>query len=195
MQFTTAFLASAAAMTASALPQAGVTIPENARFGLITIRSGSPIQNLPIQAAARGLYVGLPSQNSTCDVERDTNYATFYLEDTELHLHAASAYPQTMFVDRSGMGQGIVGYTSGAEPVVRNGERKGWALNENNELEFNGVGLQACPNAIDGAWRLWLAGSSNPGGYTNCTGVSAVAYKTDNPISCLYTQEWNPTSA
>ena len=190
MQFTTAFVASAAALTASALPQAGVAIPDGQRFGLITIHSGSPVQNLPIQAAARGLFVGLPKQNSTCDIERDTNYATFYIEDGELNLHAASAYPQTIFVDRSGMGQGIVGYVSGAEPVVRNGEKKGWALNENNEIHFDGVGLQACPGAIDGAWRIWLAGSSNPAGYQNCTGVAAVAYKTDKPISCLYTQTY-----
>lgn len=188
MQFTTAFVASAAALTASALPQVGTPIAENDKFGVIAIRSGSAVQNLPVQAAAKGLLLGLPSQNSTCDIERDTNYATFYINDGELHLYAASAYPQTIFVDRSGMGQGIIQYTSGAEPISKNGETKGWALNENNELQFDGTGLQACPNAIDGAWRLWLQGNDKPGYSENCTGIANVAYKTENPISCLYSQ-------
>jgi hypothetical protein len=47
MQFTTAFIASAAALTASALPQSLGTgeIPDGSRFGVIAIRSGSPIHN------------------------------------------------------------------------------------------------------------------------------------------------------
>lgn len=101
MQFTTAFLASAAALTASALPQT-TPLAADAKFGVITIRSGSPIQNAAIQAAQRSLLVGATSQNASCDAE--ANSATFYIQDEELFLYAASATPQTIFVDRSGMG-------------------------------------------------------------------------------------------
>ena len=104
MQFTTAFIASAAALTASALPQSLSTpIPEGSEFGVITIRSGSEIQNAAVQAARGSLLVGAKSQNASCDAE--TNSATFYIKDEELHLYAASATPQTIFVDRSGMGK------------------------------------------------------------------------------------------
>jgi hypothetical protein len=104
MQFTTAFLASAAAVTASALPQT-TPIATGHGFGLITIRSGSAIQNSGVQAASSGLFVGLKSQNASCDAE--SNFATFYInEDKELHLwESSTSYrPQTIFVDRSGMG-------------------------------------------------------------------------------------------
>jgi hypothetical protein len=87
------------------------------------------------------------------------------------------------------IGQGIVGYTTGAEPKPRNGETKGWALGAGNELQFDGAGIQACPGAIDGGWRIWLAGLTNPGFSENCTGIVGAALKTEDPISCTYTQE------
>jgi hypothetical protein len=102
MQFTTAFLASAAALTASALPQT-TPITTGQGFGLITIRSGS--ENSGVQAANSGLFVGLKSQNASCDAE--TNFATFYInKEQELHLwESSTSYrPTTIFVDRSGMG-------------------------------------------------------------------------------------------
>jgi hypothetical protein len=105
MQFTTAFIASAAALTASALPQSLGTgeIPDGSRFGVIAIRSGSPIHNSGIQASRRGLLVGAKSQNATCDTP--TNFATFYIVDEELFLHSTDAPYQSIFVDRSGMGK------------------------------------------------------------------------------------------
>ncbi|KAF2685626.1 cell wall protein PhiA [Lentithecium fluviatile CBS 122367] len=187
MQFTTAFLASAAALTASALPQSIVTpIPADAKFGVITIRSGSPIHNQALQAARNSLLVGAKSQNASCDA--DTNFATFYINDEELFLYAASATPQTIFVDRSGMGMGKIGYVTGAEPLGRNWETRGWAIGANNELQFDGTGIQACPGAIDGSWSIWLQGLEKPGWNENCTTVAGTAIKTDNPIGCLYTQ-------
>lgn len=125
MQFTTALVASAAALTASALPQT-TPIAAGQGFGIITIRSGSDVQNSGVQAARSGLLVNAKSQNASCDVE--TNFATFYINDEqELHLweSTTSARPQTVYVDRSGMGQGLIGYTTGAQPLPRNGENKG----------------------------------------------------------------------
>jgi len=102
MQFTTALLASAAALTASALPQAA-PVEDGKRFGVVAIRSGSPIQNLAIQAAHAHLMIGADSQGAGCDAP--TNSATFYLSKEELYLHTGGATPQKIFVDRSGMGK------------------------------------------------------------------------------------------
>jgi hypothetical protein len=189
MQFTTAFIASFAAISASALPQAVGTgpIPDGTRFGLITINSGSPIQNGGVQAARKSLLVNAKNQNATCDTP--TNFATFYIEDEVLYLHSTDAPYQTAFTDRSWFGQGIVGYTTGAEPIGTRSETKGWALSVNNELQFQGQGFQACSGSIDGGWSLWLTGVDAPGGNTDCISVAATAIKADNPISCLYTQE------
>lgn len=103
MHFTTAFLASGAALTAMALPQT-TPIAEGASFGVITIRSGSEVQNSAVQAALSSLLVNANNQNASCDAP--TNSATFYILDEELHLleSKSSARPQTIFVDRSGMG-------------------------------------------------------------------------------------------
>lgn len=104
MQFTTALLASAAAMTASALPQA-TPIADGTPFGVITIRSGSQVQNSALQAVNSGVLVNAKSQNASCDA--DTNSATFYIKDEELHLlESKSSYrPQKIFVDRSWFGK------------------------------------------------------------------------------------------
>lgn len=83
---------------------------------------------------------------------------------------------------------GKIGYVTGAEPLGKNWETKGWALTTNNELEFDGTGIQACPGSIDNAWSIWLQGVEKPGWNENCTGVIAAAYGTENPIGCVYTQ-------
>ena len=186
MQFTTALLASAAALTASALPQAA-PVEDGKRFGVVAIRSGSPIQNLAIQAAHADLMIGADSQGAGCDAP--TNSATFYLSKEELYLHTGGATPQKIFVDRSGMGQGNIGYITGAQPLGRNWETKGWAVSETNELKFDGTGLQACPGSPEYGWSVWLQGLDKPGWNENCTSISNLVVKTDNPIGCWYTQQ------
>lgn len=205
MQFTTALIVSAAALTASALPQTTPVVAGD-RFGVITIRSGSEVQNSAIQAAQGGLMVNAKSQNASCDAP--TNSATFYInEDKELMLQESktSYRPQRVFVDRSGMGkqtstlqvlcqlntsnkligQGVIGYVTGVQPLGRNSETKGWTA-ENNELKFDGTGIQACPGGIDGSWSIWLAGLDKPGFNEGCVGVTGAVYKTENPIGCWY---------
>ncbi len=182
MQFKNAAIAAATAATVAALPQI-TPVPEGGKFGLITIRSGSPIQNAGVQAVDSNLVVGAPSQNATCD--RETNFATFFIQDEELHLYSENEVLQTIFVDRSGMGMGNVGFRTGTENLGRNWETKGWALND-NQLEFKGTGFQACPGALNGGWSLWLQGHPTPGWNQNCTGVSTAAIATEDPIACTY---------
>ncbi|KAF2634216.1 hypothetical protein P280DRAFT_297933 [Massarina eburnea CBS 473.64] len=184
MQFTTAFVAASAALTASALPQT-TPIAADAKFGILAIHSGSDIQNTPFQAALSSIIIGANSQNASCDAP--TNSATFYLQDSELKLFAESATPQSLFVDRSGMGQGKVGFVTGAQPLPSNAETKGWAIDDKNVLSFNGEGLQACPNSIDGAWSVWLSGTTNPAGNSECIGISPAVQVADPAIGCSYT--------
>ncbi|GAW18691.1 hypothetical protein ANO14919_081720 [Xylariales sp. No.14919] len=163
-------------------------------FGLMALRSASPIHFAQFGAALSSVFLNLPSQNATCDDGENpttADYATFTLsEEGELYLYRQSATPQQLFVDRSGMGQGKLGYTTGAQPGPRNGERTAFSLDDYNDLSFNGAGFLACPNSIDGAWSVWVdAGVSSPGGNSDCLGLSARAVKIAGAAnSCVYTQ-------
>ncbi|KAL2802830.1 hypothetical protein BJX63DRAFT_98077 [Aspergillus granulosus] len=153
-------------------------------FGLVAISSGDAVHFSGFNAALRSIFAGLPSQNATCD-GADDGFATFYIEDGALFLYGPNE--QQIFVDRSGMGQGKIGYTVGDESGPRNGERTGWAINSNNHLQFDGNDLIACPNSIDGAYSIWAsAGISNPGGNEGCVGIAARVEKESEPISCTY---------
>lgn len=195
MKFTTAALAAATAAIVSASPVAtsdnATKIATGDVFTLMTIHSGSDLQYASVQAAAGGLRVNMAKQGASCD--KDVNYASFYLTEAgELFLNTDNP-PQQMFVDRSGMGQGVVQYTTGAQGIGRNQERGPFAI-ENGHLVFKqsnnlpSTGFQACPGAKDGGYSLWLAGAQNPGGNTGCLGVSVKALKAAEPIKCAYTE-------
>ncbi|KAL7621756.1 hypothetical protein AAE478_009083 [Parahypoxylon ruwenzoriense] len=186
-------LATAASLflgVSTALPQAtpGGPLAPEAKFSLMALRSASPVHFASFEAAKSSLFLNLPGQNATCD-NGPAEYATFYLQDGGLYLYAASATPQQLYADRSGMGQGKLGYTTGAQPPPRNGERTGFALDENNDLTLGGAGFLACPNSIEGSWSVWVsAGVSQPGGNEGCLGISVRAVEALEPNSCIYTQ-------
>ncbi|KAH7349807.1 hypothetical protein B0T11DRAFT_321635 [Plectosphaerella cucumerina] len=158
------------------------------KFTIQALRSASDIHFAPFSAAQNSLFLRLPDQKASCD--KETNSATFYIQDGGLYLYAASATPQQIYVDRSGMGQGKVGYTTGAEPAPRNGERTGWVIDDAGNLTLDGAGFLACPGSIDDAWSIWVsAGVEKPAGQEGCLGFSARTVEADEPISCLYTQQ------
>ncbi|KAI1800233.1 cell wall protein PhiA [Daldinia bambusicola] len=174
----------------TALPQAtpGAQLSPDATFSLMALRSASDVHFTSFEAAKNSIFLKLPSQNASCDAG-PADYATFYLQDGGLYLYAASETPQQLYVDRSGMGQGKLGYTTGAQPTPRNGERTSFTLDENNDLTFNGAGFIACPNSIDGAWSVWVsAGVNQPGGNEGCLGISVRAVEVSKPNGCLYTE-------
>ncbi|KAL3419059.1 cell wall protein [Phlyctema vagabunda] len=189
MQFTAATILATLTALAAAAPAPTPQLPvaeDPAYFGLIAIRSGSGVQNAGFSAANSSIFAALPNQGASCDVQGQ-NFATFYLEGTALYLYAASATPQQLYVDRSGMGQGKLGYTTGAQPTPRNAERDGFALVDGS-LVFDNAGLIACPNSIDGAWSIWVsAGNDNPAGNSDCVGIGARAIETEEPVGCYYT--------
>lgn len=93
--------------------------------------------------------------------------------------------PQQLYVDRSGMGQGVTGYTTGAQPAPKNGERKGFSISEKGYLVFDGMSPKACPS-FDGAYSLWFTDLEKPAYQDGCLGVALRAIKADEPNSCTY---------
>ncbi|KAL4972614.1 hypothetical protein BDW66DRAFT_143796 [Aspergillus desertorum] len=180
MKLTTAAAVASLAVAATAAP----TTPET--FGVVAIRSGDAVQYSGFNAALGSIFAGLPKQNATCE-GTDSGFATFYIKDGSLYLYG-SEETQQIYVDRSGMGQGKIGYTTGDNASgPRNGERTGWTIDENNHLLFDESSLIACPNSIDGAYSIWAsAGVANPAGNQNCVGIAARVEKTETPVACTY---------
>ncbi|KAJ4318255.1 hypothetical protein N0V94_004537 [Neodidymelliopsis sp. IMI 364377] len=192
MKFTTAAIAASAAALVSASPctKRNTDIQTGDVFSLMAIRSGSDIQYASVQASNSGFLLNTPKQNASCS--EDLNYASFRLTEAgELYLYTANP-PQQAYVDRSGMGQGVFQYTTGAQGAGRNSERTGFTLDEDNHLVFRdqtnqNIGFQACPNALPGGYSIWLDITTNPGGNENCVGFAARAVKQEKPVSCMYT--------
>lgn len=191
-------LAAAFAATAAAAPSLltrqtnTTTIGDNEAFGLVALRSGSPVHFASFSAANDGILLNLPSQNASCSINA-TNDATFRLSDGALYLFTPTRITQQLYTDRSGMGQGVLQYATapnGYQPG-RNSETTGWEIDEAGDLTFDGAGLIACPGSIDGAWSVWVsAGVINPGGNSGCLGISAravAAAPAPAVNTCIYT--------
>jgi hypothetical protein len=194
MKFTTAALVASTAALACASPieiSASDTKPTgNDVFRVMAIRSGSDFQYASLQAVTGGLRINYPKQNSSCS-EPDVDYASFSIsqEDGGLFLYTANP-PIQAYVDRSGMGQGVLRFTTGVQQIGRNQERGPFKVDENSNLVFDAgnkiVGFQACPNAAGGGYSVWLDSVKNPAGYTDCVGFTAKALKEETPIKCAY---------
>ncbi|KAJ5374436.1 hypothetical protein N7517_006442 [Penicillium concentricum] len=182
MQLKNLAIAASVSAVASAAPST-----QSKTFGIVAIHSGSAVQYSAFNAAQSSIFAGLPNQGASCARPKEQQ-ATFYILDGGLYLYDQSATPQQIYVDRSGMGQGKIGYTTGAQPAPKNAERKGWTQKDGH-LQFAGNDLIACPNSIDGAWSIWAsAGVSNPAGNSDCVGIAARVVETSKPNGCSYTQ-------
>ncbi|KAE8137843.1 hypothetical protein BDV38DRAFT_246276 [Aspergillus pseudotamarii] len=172
MQFKNLALAASIAATAAAAPAADA--PKY--FGVIAIKSGSAVQNSAFSAAQGSLIAGLQNKGSSCPE------TSFYINDGVLNIYDNTARPQEVYVDRSGMGQGKIGYTVGAQPTPKNAERKGWSI-QDGHLLFDGSSPIACPGA-DG-YSIWASsGVANPGGNKDCVGIAAHVVETKEPQPC-----------
>ncbi|KAI9149041.1 Cell wall protein phiA [Paramyrothecium foliicola] len=187
--FITALLAAGSA--AAAPTTTAYTQPSKAptKFGIMSLRSASPIHFGQVSAAQSNLFIHLPDQHATCK-GKPQNEATFYVKDGELFLYTPPKAPkQKVYVDRSGMGQGNLGYLTGDQGLPRNGETKGWKV-ENDYISFNGAGLLACPNSIDDAWSIWVSvGNDKPAGLEGCLGFNPRVIPLDKPVKCSYTKQ------
>lgn len=201
MQFKNVALFAAAAAAFPTERQLETPCPGD-KFSLIAIHSGSPVQNTGITAAKGNLLIGGKNE-ATCDTKSD-GFATFVVNDGEAYLYStdnvrissqhgismltSTQPPQQLYVDRSGMGQGKTGYTTGAQPTPKNVERKGWSISDKGYLVFDGESPKACP-AKDGAYSIWFTDLEKPAYQDGCIGVALKAIKSDKPNSCTYSSD------
>jgi hypothetical protein len=181
-----AFAAVAGSTTAAPAPAAKPPI----KFGVMSLRSASAVHFGQLSAAQSSVFIHLPKQHAVCK-GKSQDGAVFYIKDGELFLYTPDGKPaQKVWVDRSGMGQGNLGYLTGDGFLPRYGETKGWKKDENNFLSFNGAGLLACPNSIDNAWNIWVSvGIAKPAGQEGCLGFTPMAVPLDKPVACSYTKQ------
>ncbi|KAL0473153.1 hypothetical protein QR685DRAFT_164864 [Neurospora intermedia] len=198
MQFTTLALSALSAATgvfgAPTTQEAGTTNSDQVIFGVMSIRSASPVHLTAWGAEHKGIFTNLSKQDADCYNSPAQNSATFVLNkaDGTLSLYTEGKPWQQLFVDRSGMGQGMMQYTTGAEPAPRNAERGGWAIDEASQhLTFAGSdAFLACPSgAADSSYRILpYVGIENPADYTDCLSIAARVVVAENPVKCLYSQ-------
>lgn len=194
MKFTTAAIASTVAAVAAASPIAAAA--QATTFGpskLVADAPGTDFDGLPLQASQGGLVIGAENQGASCGQEPQ-DYAVFQLNaDSELSLYTANPI-QVFYADASGMGQGILRYTTGAQQPTRYGERKGFALTEEDGLIWTYPGstftngFQACGPASGAKYSVWLDGVTNPAGYTDCKKFKVRAEPVTDAIKCQYSQ-------
>lgn len=197
MKFTSASVLAATAAVAVAAPAGAPgtvasTIKDGDAFTISIIGNGLP--HSKFQAANRSIYVDTDKQNATCS--EDVNYATFKLNNGSLFLVTENE-PQQIVVDRSGMGQGNIAYTTGAQATIgRNQQRGPFGFNDEGSLVFIGQGIQLdegfliCPNAFPSGSSVWLGNhpESNPGFNKGCLAAVARPTKVEKPVTCAYTQ-------
>ncbi|KAK3897241.1 hypothetical protein C8A05DRAFT_39214 [Staphylotrichum tortipilum] len=188
MQLTTVLLSLFAA-AATAAP-AGASCPAPVRkFGIMSLRSASPVHFGQVSATQNKMVLNLPEnkRDAVCTDGKTHENAVFYIRDGELFLYGKEK-TQEFFTDRSGMGQGVLQYFNKGETGLGNRfEVKGWAVDENDNLTFNGAGLLACPSKTDGSWYIWVSvGNDKPAGQEGCLGFSARTITIDKPVKCTY---------
>ncbi|KAL2173912.1 uncharacterized protein P884DRAFT_302998 [Thermothelomyces heterothallicus CBS 202.75] len=161
------------------------------KFSVMALRSASPIHFATISATKNQLVLNLPGDkvDSQCADGETHTAATLYINDGELFLYGPDDQVQQFLVDRSGMGQGVVQYFNRTENNLPGGrlELKGWAVDENDNLNFDGNSLLACPSQTDSTWTVWLAlGIDRPGGNEGCLGFTARTLTSQDPVPCAY---------
>ncbi|KAF5645165.1 hypothetical protein F52700_2365 [Fusarium sp. NRRL 52700] len=201
MQFKTLFAASLLGLAAAApaeectrtSPPKTDNSPAPKAFGLVALRSASPIHFTHFSASENGFLLGYPAdkQNATCSGKSDGT-AIFRLSEGELYLYSTGKTQQRVYTDRSGMGQGVLQYdTVTKTPLPEAFETKGWKIDKYGNLNFaDASGFTACPNGPDGAWTIWVAtGNAHPGNTDKeCLGFDARVAEIEHPTSCFYSE-------
>ncbi|KAF5572529.1 cell wall protein [Fusarium pseudoanthophilum] len=190
MHFSTIFTTIVAAGMASAASDKIVEVTE---YNAVALHGNKETINAALQASNSRFALKLKNQHAACDRGLTENKVTFDInKDGELSLNTWGNNPQVAYVDRSGMGQGILAYATYGDKgfnYPKNAETKGWKVAKNGDLTFGGKGFLACPNSkkAGGSYTLWAdVGIKNPGGNKNCQAITVRATKDKNPVSCVY---------
>ncbi|KJZ72834.1 hypothetical protein HIM_07778 [Hirsutella minnesotensis 3608] len=190
MKFSAAIasLAAAGSVLATPAPSAAPSKP----FGIMSLRSASPIHFGQVNAAQSNIFINYPSQGAKCEIKDQSKApttATFYIKDEVLYLYTGRGPVQKVFADRSGMGQGKIGFLTGNGRLPPRFEIKGWKIDRTGNLSFNGKGLIACPS-IRGSWTIWVdTNNPTPGFNKGCLGFSARTINAFNPVRCEYSRQ------
>ncbi|KXS95744.1 hypothetical protein AC578_5300 [Pseudocercospora eumusae] len=149
--------------------------------------TGPGITNVDLTASKGSIYVGGDQNDAKCDDDGPQHFATFVLySDGTLFLYKLGNPPQQLWVDASGMGMGITGYTSGDEQPPKNASRGKFAVDQDGFLTFEGTGAKACPTNDQGKWSVWFTSNQRPGNQDGCVDVKLKAYKAPARVSCEY---------
>ncbi|KAF1916815.1 hypothetical protein BDU57DRAFT_556956 [Ampelomyces quisqualis] len=205
MKYTIATIAAVTLALASAkdcnLPPISEAAVAGDVFKLVALpKVANEIECAPFQAKNNNLLIGADFQSANCTTRLPRDHASFVLNGQGLLFLYTGDTPdnfqtQQMFVDRSGMGQGQIQYTTGnAAGIGRNQERGPFKITETSDLVFdNGNGVvtafQACPPGKGyelSGWKVWLAGNPKPGGSEGCVELNARAVKEAKPEACEY---------
>lgn len=102
----TALVLSLLAATASAAPKGKSCPAPERKFGIMSLRSASPVHFGTVTAAENKLWINRDEStiDAKCDGGADGIPATFYTKDGELFLYGKDTLQQ-FYVDRSGMGK------------------------------------------------------------------------------------------
>jgi hypothetical protein len=157
-------------------------------------RYRDPVWQCPGQPGQPRHQLARREQQDRENVTDGINYASFSIneETGSVDIYTFNP-PLQLYVDRSGMGQGNLRYTTGVQPIGKNQERGPFKINDDGDLVFaaggltGDVGFQACPGAVGGGWKIWLAGVEKPAGSEGCTPFTMKALKEDPIMKCLYT--------
>ncbi|KAL6918379.1 hypothetical protein FSST1_009874 [Fusarium sambucinum] len=202
MQFKTLLIASLSGLAVAAPSKTSEAKTESSpvpkTFGLMALRSASPIHFASISATESGFELLLPKgkQGAKCAGGKKEDTATFRLSKaSELVLYNTGKKQQIAYTDRSGMGQGVFQYTDSGS-YGRNSETKGWKVDKSGNLVFsnNNASFVACPGQKDSdPWSVWVStGTSHPGwNEKECLGFSARVVEIKKPVSCTYSQYSN----
>jgi hypothetical protein len=205
MKYTTAAITTITMAVAGAkdcdLPPISEAVVAGDIFKLVALpKVANEIECAPFQAKNNNLLINAEFQGANCTSRTSRKYASFVLNGQGLLFLNTGDTPdnfqtQQIFVDRSGMGQGQIQYTTGLDTTIgKNQELGPFKLTDSSDLVFdNGNGVvtafQACPPS-DGdkltGWEVWLAGNPKPAGSEGCVELNARAVKDDQPEACEY---------
>ncbi|GAO14150.1 uncharacterized protein UV8b_06554 [Ustilaginoidea virens] len=184
MKFTAA-IASSILLSGSTLA-APTTTNRSWPFIITSMGSPTPVHYGRLTAANMGFTINGSNQGAQCDKENDS--ATFQLQGSQLFLYSANNEVQQVFVDRSGMGGGAIGYFDNTKSAPGSHfELDGWSINHKDQLVFGNSKLAACPPYEEGGvWTVRVISTENQAESKSCIHFDARVTPQDNPSSCIY---------
>jgi hypothetical protein len=139
-----------------------------------------------VKAANNTLYIGSSKQHACCNQMNAEDAATFFLQDKELFLYSPGNPKQQVIVD-SPKCKAHARYSIGLRLDINNKANKGWRIDSNGSLTFNGSSLMTCGGS--NLARDIFVYDDNHQPDKSCCNLTTKATNIRHPTSCLYTGE------